>query len=67
VDRPVTIPELSPTGATDGALLVHVPPGSMSVSKDVVPKHSVVIPDIGSGVGFTVNNAVAAQPVAVSA
>lgn len=50
---PVTIPVL-PTVATEGALLVHVPPGVGSVKVTGVPMQTLGLPEIGSGEELTV-------------
>ena len=63
-DRPVTTPDVTPTTAMPVFLLAHVPPASMSLSKVEVPRHMVVTPEMGSGVGFTVKDVTAVHPVA---
>jgi hypothetical protein len=59
---PVTIPEVDPTAATDGALLVHVPP---PLFDNVVapPSQTYLIPVIAGGADITVIEPVATQPV----
>ena len=59
---PVMIPVAVPIVATDGVLLVHVPPPA-SVSAVVRPIHTVAVPSIGVGSGLTVNASVEIQPV----
>lgn len=45
--------------ATLGSLLLHVPPGVASESRDVKPpSHSVVVPVMGAGNGLTVTKTV---------
>ena len=51
---PVTMPEEEPMVATEVLLLVHVPPLVASVSVVVWPVHTLVVPAIAAGVGFTV-------------
>jgi hypothetical protein len=68
VALPRATPVTSPVASTDAieALLVpHVPPVSASVSADVVPGQTVVVPEIvpAPGSGFTVIEEVAeAEP-----
>jgi len=59
VASPETIPEVAPTGAVSALLLLQAPPVSISVSVLDAPRHIVVIPLIGSGVGLTVKEATA--------
>jgi len=54
---PVTTPEDEPTVATAGVLLLHVPPGVVWLSADVMPGQSTVTPLIAPGVGLTVSTA----------
>ena len=61
---PVTTPVDSPTVAIPVALLLHVPPPVPSVSVVVNPEHTVRVPLIAVGNGFTVTMAVCIQPVA---
>ena len=66
VSFPKTIPEEEPMAAMVGLLLTHVPPGSASVSVLLVPIHTLKLPSIGDGNGFTVTVVVTKQPVAKS-
>jgi len=66
VDIAVTNPLVEPMVATDGLLLVHVPPPEELVQVVVAPTHKLLIPDIAPGGGVTVNDAVVKQPVAVN-
>ncbi len=47
-------------------LLLHVPPVTASVSVVVNPIHTLLVPDIAAGNGFTVNVIDVAHPVASS-
>jgi len=49
--------------ATEGRLLVQVPPGVGSTSVVVPPTHIFVVPTIAAGVAITLNDDVALQPV----
>jgi len=49
---PVTMP-VDPTVATDGLLLLHVPPDGVPDSVVVEPMHTVLLPEIAA-VAFTV-------------
>ena len=60
--RPETMPELVPTVATDILLLIHVPPPA-SLRAVVRPAHTLVVPVIADGKGFTVISEVIIQPV----
>ena len=60
--NPETTPELLPTVAINGLLLVHVPAPVRSVSVVVVPAQSTGVPEIVAGSGFTVMALVALQP-----
>lgn len=62
---PVTIPVDDPTVAIPGALLVHVPPVTPSLSVVARPMHTCVTPVIAVGTVFTVTVAVALQPAAI--
>ena len=53
-DIPVTTPEKAPTVATDGALLVQVPPAVASKSKVSEPTQSELEPLIDVGSALTV-------------
>ena len=56
---PLTIPVLELTVATAALLLVHDSPGVVAlVSAVVLPLHTVVLPMIAAGFGFTVITAV---------
>ena len=59
---PVTIPVTEPIVALP-LLLVQVPPAVASVNAVVKPKHTVKVPDMAEGKGFTVTTAVMIQPV----
>ena len=62
---PVAVPVTTPpdTEATPDALLLHVPNGLASLKLVERPWHTVSVPVIGEGNGFTVTIAVAIQPV----
>ena len=51
---PVRKPVKGPIVATEGLLLVHVPPVMPSLSVMLAPLHTESGPAIGSGTGFTV-------------
>ena len=59
---PVTVPDDTPTEATDKEPLVQVPPVVMSVRLVVAPEQTVAVPDIGAGDVLTVMLAVFEQP-----
>jgi hypothetical protein len=59
---PVTTPVVKPTVAIPVALLLHVPPPA-SLNVVVNPEHTVSVPSIAVGNGFTVTTAVMIQPV----
>ena len=59
---PVTIPVVDPTVAIVVLLLLHVPPPA-SLNVVVKPEHTLSAPSMAVGRGFTVNTAVAIQPV----
>ena len=61
-DPPVTIPE-EPTLATPEELLLHVPPVAASDNEVVNPEHTLNVPNIAVGNGFTVTTVVMIQPV----
>ena len=61
VATPVTIPLVEPMVATDGLLLVHVPPVVGSVRVVVAPTHTNGVPPIVPGAVLTVTTAVAVQ------
>lgn len=50
---PVTMPEEEPTEATDGVLLLHVPPGTEFVNVAVIPTHTLDEPLITDGLALT--------------
>ena len=54
-DTPVMIPVVEPAVAMDVLLLLQVPPVSASVSVIADPAITVLLPEIGDGVAFTVN------------
>jgi len=60
---PATIPEEEPTVAVPVPPLVQVPPLTPSESAVVCPTHTCVVPEIGDGTAFTVNDAIWKQPV----
>ena len=60
---PVMIPELNPTLAVEGSLLVHAPPATPSVNVVAEPWQTVELPLITVGNGLTVTITSAAQPV----
>jgi hypothetical protein len=60
---PVMKPVVAMIAATLGVLLLHVPPPVPSVSIVEVAEHIVVVPPIGSGLGYTVTVVVMKQPV----
>jgi hypothetical protein len=59
---PVTIPELEPTVELP-LLLVHTPPGGVAVNVVVNPTHTLAVPEIDDGDGFTVTTVVVKHPV----
>jgi hypothetical protein len=48
-------------------LLLHVPPGVISLTEVVIPSHTDNVPVIAAGKGLTVTVVLALQPVAVMA
>jgi hypothetical protein len=52
---PVTVPVPVPTEAVEGSRLTHEPPGVTSLSVVVPPKHTLAVPVMAAGDGFTVN------------
>ena len=64
-DIPVTRPVDDPTVATDGRLLLHVPPGLISIKNAVVPTHMLLGPIMPEGNPLTVAITVAAHPSAI--
>ena len=59
---PVTRPLAEPTVATNGVLLIHVPPLTASVNKVVPSTQITAVPDMAEGPVVTVTDLVAAQP-----
>jgi hypothetical protein len=63
---PVAIPPMSPVEALAVAievlLLLHVPPDELLVKVVITPVHTVPLPDMVAGSGFTVATAMAEQP-----
>ena len=64
ISIPVITPDNEPIDATLTLLLLHVPPGDPSLRVVVRPAHTVVLPAITVGNGFTVTFVVLVQPVA---
>jgi hypothetical protein len=62
-DNAVTDPLAEPTEATDGELLLQVPPAAAFVSVVTSPTHILAGPEIVAGSGFTVTSWVT-KPVA---
>ena len=62
---PYTEPVVEPTVPTAVLLLLHVPPAVPSVNVVVKPTHTVIVPVITPGNGFTVTTAVMIQPVPI--
>jgi hypothetical protein len=52
---PVYTPEVATIGATEGSLLLQCPPGSILIKTVDIPAQILVRPEIGPGVGLTVN------------
>jgi hypothetical protein len=63
VDTPLTIPVVSPTVAIAVLPLLQVPPPVPSASVVVAPVHTVVMPVIPAGDGYTVIAIAIVQPV----
>ena len=61
---PVTRPEDEPIEATEGLLLVHVPPAELSESVVVPVKQTLGVPKIGVGESNTVTTVSVVHPVA---
>ena len=61
-EMPVTMPEVAPTVATEGEVLVHVPKPPAANIKVTSPTHSELTPLMGPGNGFTVTGCTAVQP-----
>jgi hypothetical protein len=55
------MPEEDPTLATEGLLLLHVPPELASKSSVVFPAQTPTAPEIATGIAFTASIAVAVQ------
>ena len=60
---PVSIPVDDPIVPTVVILLLHVPPGKVSLKESVAPAHMVARPAIADGGVFTVTVFVVTQPV----
>lgn len=60
-DKPDTMPDKGPTGATEGLLLDHVPPPA-STNVMVEPKQTIDGPAITEAAGLTVKASVVKQP-----
>jgi hypothetical protein len=60
---PFTMPVEGFTVATDGLLLVHVPPAGVLLSVAVIPIQTFEPPVIDAGKALTVRSTVCAQPV----
>jgi hypothetical protein len=58
-EMPETVPEDEPIAATDGLLLVHVPPASALLSVVANPTQALSVPVIAAGRGLTVTVATA--------
>jgi hypothetical protein len=63
--NPVTIPEVDPTDAHAGALLLQVPPEVALLRVLVAPTQMLVVPELAAGPVLTVTVAVEAQPPTV--
>jgi hypothetical protein len=63
MDAPVTMPVVDPTGTMPTAPLVQVPPLVPSVNVVVYPRHTLVSPVMGGGVGLTNSEVVMMHPV----
>jgi hypothetical protein len=63
IDMPVTIPVANPTSATEGLLLLQVPPPVASLKVMLPPRHTVALPVTGEGNGSTIMDNVVKQPV----
>ena len=66
-ELPVTVADkpapIGTTGAMPGPLLLHTPPGSVSVKVVVCPTHIVVIPIIPGGTVSMIIEVLIVQPV----
>ena len=56
---PVTVPDPVPTPATELLLLAQLPPATASVKLVVTPWHNTKLPDMATGIVFTVTSKVA--------
>jgi hypothetical protein len=67
---PVTIPEVTPTVATPGVLLLHVPPDTVLVAVVVAPTHIVVkavmVPAVPADTVTTLVTVIVPQPVVLT-
>lgn len=63
VDTPDTIPVVPVTVAAVVLPLLHVPPAGLSLSVVVMPVHTLLLPETGTGVVLIITVVVAAQPV----
>ena len=64
---PVTTPEVANAILpTAGLLLVHVPPAVVELSEVVDPTHTLIVPVMVAGFGFTVKVAVTLQVPAIT-
>jgi len=61
-DNAVMAPLAEPTEATDGELLLHVPPPLALVSVVASPIHMADGPEMAAGAGFTVTPTVPVEP-----
>ena len=59
---PLTMPVTVTTVAIVVPVLLHVPPMLVSVRLVVDPAHTVAVPSIAAGSGFTVTGVVTLQP-----
>lgn len=64
-DTPDTTPDEAPIVATPVTEELHVPPAGESLSDEVLPWHTVVLPVIADGSIFTIRPFVAEQPALV--
>ena len=60
-ETPVTTPDAEPIVATEGLLLVHVPPVDVLLKVVVDPAHTTATPEIVDGKEFIVTTVVAVQ------
>lgn len=61
---PDTMPDVSPTIAMPGLLLVHVPPATEELSAELLPRHKLVLPEITAR-GKTITFMLDVQPAGV--